>query len=70
MPNPDLSVIACPGCGTIGSLELKSRLHARPIGSFSLAGQQMKVSAVAVHVLACTADDCEFVKYPSGWSIE
>jgi hypothetical protein len=70
MSNPDLSVIACPDCKTVGSLELTTRLHARPIGSFSLAGQQMKVSAVTVHVLACTAGNCEFVKYPSGWSIE
>lgn len=34
----------CPSCGHIG-LEIGWRLVAKPIGTFSLAGQQTKVSA-------------------------
>jgi hypothetical protein len=33
------------------------QLAAKPIGSFSLAGAQMKVSAVQVPVLACSRCD-------------
>lgn len=35
---------AC-GCGYAGGLWFEWRLQAKPIGSFSLAGAQMKVSA-------------------------
>jgi len=35
----------CPVCGEAGGMGVRERLVARPIGSFSLAGAQMKVSA-------------------------
>jgi hypothetical protein len=34
---------ACPSCGVRGSVELTIVLQAKPVGTFSLAGQQMKV---------------------------
>lgn len=47
---------ACPACkAPPGSLRLTGGLQARPLGSFSLAGAQMKVSARSVPVLTCTA---------------
>ncbi len=37
----------CPGCGEFGLfIELRDRFFARPLGSFSLAGMQVKASAV------------------------
>lgn len=50
---------ACPVCATVaGTLSIESSLQARPLGSFSLSGQMMKVSAIARPVLACSA--CDF----------
>jgi hypothetical protein len=60
----DLSTVTCPDCGVTGSIELTTRLVAKPIGTFSLAGAQMKVSAVETPVLACTTPGCGLVKYP------
>jgi hypothetical protein len=37
---------ACPACGVRGGVELTIILQARPAGTFSLAGQQMKFSAL------------------------
>ncbi len=48
----------CPACGTgpgTLSLQVGSRLQARPLGTFSLAGAQMKVAAIASPVLRCSA---------------
>lgn len=42
----------CPHCGEVG-FEVTWRLRARPIGSFSLAGSQMKVSAREVPHIKC-----------------
>lgn len=44
----------CPWCGQTGGMTLDRVLKARPIGDFSLAGAQMKVSAVERYELACT----------------
>ena len=45
----------CPGCGHEG-LRIEWRLAARPVGSYSLSGAQMKVSATRKPVLIC--DGC------------
>jgi hypothetical protein len=48
----------CPSCGAgPGTLSVQAgpRLQARPLGSFSLAGAQMKVAAAAIRVLHCSA---------------
>lgn len=42
----------CPACGS-KSLRIEERLTTKPIGSFSLAGVQMKVSAVSKPWLVC-----------------
>lgn len=56
---------ACPECGTTGSVKLGTRLRARPLGTWSLAGQQLKTSAVQIPVLECSVEGCGFVKLPS-----
>ncbi len=54
MATPDESL--CPACGAgPGTLSIGEQLQARPFGSYSLAGAQLKVAAVAVPVLACSA---------------
>ena len=55
-----LKSVSCPTCGRIGTLRLGSTLVAKPIGSFSLAGAQMKVSATEMPQLTCSADGCDF----------
>lgn len=45
----------CPMCGNVG-FTVSWVLRAKPIGTFSLAGQQMKVSAKEVAVVKC--DGC------------
>jgi len=45
----------CPNCYTPGSLSIKVELAAKPVGDFSLAGAQIKVSAFEVPVLSCWA---------------
>lgn len=44
----------CPACGTT-ALTLRTTLVARPLGSFSLAGAQTKISAVQVAEVRCAA---------------
>jgi hypothetical protein len=46
----------CPRCGASGTLSIRERLQAKPPGTHSLAGGQMKVSARSVPVLGCS--DC------------
>lgn len=36
---------ACPDCAVTGALEVREVLRAKPVGTFSLAGNQMKFSA-------------------------
>ncbi len=43
----------CPNCGQEGTLFMSWELEAKPIGDFSLAGAQMKVSAVHRAAVAC-----------------
>lgn len=62
---PDLRALACPACSTVGSLQLKTMLLARPLGSHSLSGSQMKVSARSTICIVCSNPDCDFVKEPS-----
>jgi hypothetical protein len=46
---------ACPRCGTAGRVEVRQVLRAKPPGSHSLAGSQLKVSAVAGWEFRCLA---------------
>ena len=63
---PDLSTVACPTCQTVGSLSLQSRMVTCPLGTWSLAGQQLKTPAVEVPHVVCTAGGCDFAKAPKG----
>lgn len=47
----------CPACGAAGSLRLETRIEAKEIGTFSVAGSQMKVVASEVIWLVC--DSCK-----------
>lgn len=46
----DLSAATCRHCGTTGQIRVETRteFHARPLGTYSLAGQWPKVSAARV----------------------
>lgn len=50
----DVKTTPCPACGEV-ALRIETRLEARPIGSFSLAGAQLKSSAKEVPWLVCGA---------------
>jgi hypothetical protein len=65
MTSDVLATLPCPDCATVGSLRLGTRLRARPVGTWSLSGEQLKTSAVQVPVLECGVDGCGFVKFPS-----
>lgn len=53
MPTPDKS--PCPRCAETGTLSVASELVANPLGSFSVPGMQMKVTARDRPVLRCSA---------------
>lgn len=45
----------CPVCHVIGRLDITMQLVANPIGTYSIAGAQTKVTAQQRPVLDCTA---------------
>lgn len=47
----EIRLMPCPRCGYVGDMELNKRMVAKPLGSFSLAGTQMKVSVVEEFVM-------------------
>jgi hypothetical protein len=50
----------CPACGAgPGTLSITERMRAKPLGSHSLSGAQMKVSATLLPVLHCSACSLE-----------
>lgn len=49
--------VACPACGHEG-MKVKWKLVAKPVGTFSLAGRQMKFSACEAPVLYCPNGEC------------
>ena len=46
---------ACPGCGQRGNVTITKKYKAKDIGTFSLAGQQMKFSVREILEMACGA---------------
>jgi hypothetical protein len=52
-PLPD--EVPCPACGVTGKLSLRTVFRAQPIGSYSLAGAQMKFSARREREFKCAA---------------
>lgn len=45
----------CPACDQHGSLVIETHIVANPLGTFSIAGAQMKVTARERLVLRCSA---------------
>ena len=54
VPNP-LVDATCRHCDTHGMIYVELRLEARPVGSFSLSGAQVKVSASGHPYAVCAA---------------
>ncbi len=44
---------ACPKCTKVGGLHINIQLVSKPLGTFSLAGAQVKTSAYQAPVLEC-----------------
>lgn len=51
----------CPNCETENSITITRALSARQIGTFSLAGAQMKVSAHSVARAECSVCDLSVI---------
>jgi hypothetical protein len=49
---------ACPLCGLTGCISIAWRLVAKPLGSFSLSGSQMKLSANRSLWATCSTPGC------------
>jgi hypothetical protein len=63
LDEPALTTVSCPQCEAVGTLSVEWKLVARPIGSHSLAGAQVKVSAQDTPHLVCS--ECGFSKAAS-----
>lgn len=50
----------CPACGVVGSLDIEEIFYGKPLGSWSLAGVQVKFSGEWRPVLTCSA--CDLVR--------
>jgi len=51
----------CPKCAAENTVIVRCGLRARPIGTFSLAGAQMKFSVYEVAIATCTECDLHLV---------
>ena len=49
------NVMNCPSCSAAGTVSVRLVLVAKPLGTFSLAGAQTKMSAVTAAVAECSA---------------
>lgn len=49
----------CPACGQ-SRLRFTTKLESRPIGTFSLAGAQLKTSAIEWPYVVCDNETCDF----------
>lgn len=59
--NRELPDVLCPKCTYPGGLAIFLEFVSKPIGSFSLAGAQMKLSVRQVPVLSCSLPGCKFM---------
>jgi hypothetical protein len=59
MPTAESS--PCPVCHATGTLSVGQRIVVRPLGSFSLAGAQLKAPGRVYPVLTCTECGLEVV---------
>lgn len=53
-----ITITPCPQCQEVGDLNIIIELVAKPVGSWSLAGTQIKYSAQRLPILRC--DHCTF----------
>jgi hypothetical protein len=53
----------CPNCGAANSVTVKPALTAKQLGAFSLAGNQMKVSASVIARAECSECDLSVTGY-------
>jgi hypothetical protein len=44
---------SCPRCGEVGTLSVDREMVAQQLGTYSLSGTTMKVSAVAAIIMSC-----------------
>ena len=58
---PELEKVLCPKCTHPGGLAIHLEFHSKPIGTFSLAGAQMKLSVRQVPVLSCSLPGCNLI---------
>lgn len=58
----DIAKTPCPGCGAL-ALSIQVGIRLKELGSFSLAGQQMKASGSHAPILRCT--ECAWEHW--GW---
>lgn len=56
---PDLSGVQCTACGAVGQLRIETRLEARPLGTWSLSGNNLKTSAIEWPWMVCDACKAE-----------
>lgn len=56
-----LTDVPCPRCQNT-TLVVEDRLEARPLGTWSLSGAQLKTSAVAWPYAVCHTEGCGFTK--------
>lgn len=56
---PELPPMRCKHCGGVLRVEWRERLEAKPLGTFSLAGQTLKFSAVKREWPYVICDACE-----------
>lgn len=59
----------CPWCARTGGLTLGTALVAKPLGTWSLAGAQLKTSARLRAVLACSLCDRSATGYLDGVTV-
>lgn len=60
LQNRELAATPCPQCEAVGTLSMQWKLVARPLGSHSLAGAQVKLSARETPYIECS--ECRFSK--------
>lgn len=56
-----VAAIPCPRCGE-SRLRVTTKLESRPIGTWSLSGNQLKTSAVEWPYVVCDNETCDFEK--------
>lgn len=59
-----LARVPCPSCGEL-TLRVETRLESRPLGTWSLAGVQLKTSARTWPYAVCASANCDFEKRAS-----